>query len=132
VSELFNPPELAAPAGFSHAVRAGDTVYLAGQVATALDGTIVGPDIVEQFDRAAANLVTALAAAGGEPDDIVSLQVFVTDVAEYRGAGLELGRVWRRHFGRRYPAMGLFGVRELYDPGAKVELMGVAVLSRPG
>ena len=132
MSELFNPPELAAPAGFSHAVRAGDTVYLAGQVAMASDGTIVGVDIVEQFDQAAANLVTALAAAGGEPDDLVSLQVFVTDVAEYRASRSGLGRAWRRHFGRRYPAMGLFGVRELFDPEAKVELMGVAVLSRPG
>ena len=45
MSELFNPPELAAPAGFSHAVRAGDTVYLAGQVAMASDGTIVGADM---------------------------------------------------------------------------------------
>lgn len=132
MSGLFNPPELAAPAGFSHAVRAGDAVYLAGQVGIAPDGTIVSADIVEQFDQAAANLVTALRAAGGEPDDLVSLQVFVTDIAAYRGALLGLGRAWRSHFGRRYPAMGLFGVRELFDPAAKVELMGVAVLSRPG
>jgi enamine deaminase RidA (YjgF/YER057c/UK114 family) len=131
VSELINSPQLAPATGFSHAVRAGDTVYLAGQVAQAPDGTLVGSDIVAQFDQAAANLVTALAAAGGHPDDLVSLQVFVTDVAEYRGAVRELGRVWRRHFGRRYPAMGLFGVSALYDPGAKVELMGVAVLSHP-
>jgi enamine deaminase RidA (YjgF/YER057c/UK114 family) len=98
----------------------------------AADGTIVASGIVEQFDQAAANLVTALAAAGGEPDDLVSVQVFVTDVAEYRDSRTELGRAWRRHFGRRYPAMGLFGVRELFDAEAKVELMGVAVLSRPG
>ncbi len=131
MSELFNPPELAAPTGFSHAVRAGDTVYLAGQTAQAPDGRIVGEDIVSQFDQAASNLVVALRAAGGEPDDLVSLQVFVTDVGEYRNALLELGPVWRKHFGRRYPAIGLFGVRELFDPGATVELMGVAVLSRP-
>ena len=36
--------------------------------------------------------------------------------------------MWRAHFGRHYPAMGLFGVTELVDPAAKVELMGVAVL----
>ena len=41
-----------------------------------------------------------------------------------------LGDVWRKHFGRRYPAMGLFGVTELFDPAAKVELMGVAVVAR--
>jgi enamine deaminase RidA (YjgF/YER057c/UK114 family) len=132
LSELINSPRLAAPAGFSHAVRAGETVYLAGQVAQAADGTVAGGTIVEQFDLAAANLVTALAAAGGASEDLVSLQVFVTSVAEYRGALSELGAVWRKHFGRRYPAMGLFGVTELFDPAAKVELMGVAVLPQTG
>jgi enamine deaminase RidA (YjgF/YER057c/UK114 family) len=130
VSELINPPELPPPAGFSHAVKAGDTVYLAGQVAQGADGAVVGDTIAEQFDQAAANLLTALRAAGGTPDDLVSLQVFVTAVAEYRDSLPALARVWRRHFGRRYPAMGLFGVTELFDPAAKVELMGVAVLSR--
>ncbi len=130
--DLINSPELAAPVGFSHAVRAGDTVYLAGQTAQGPDGAIVGASVVEQFDVAAGNLVTALRAAGGEPDDLVSLQVFVTTVAEYKDSLMGLGQVWRRHFGRRYPAMGLFGVAELYDPEAKIELMGVAVVARGG
>jgi enamine deaminase RidA (YjgF/YER057c/UK114 family) len=130
MSELVNSPDLAAPVGFSHAVRAGDTVYLGGQVAQARDGAVVGETIAEQFDVAAGNLVTALRAAGGEPEDLVSLQVFVTAVSEYRRSLGELGDVWRRHFGRRYPAMGLFGVTELFDPAAKVELMGVAVIAR--
>ncbi len=129
MSELINSPELAPAVGFSHAARAGDTVYLAGQTAQAPDGSIVGETMIEQFDGAAANLMIALRAAGGGPDDLVSLQVFVTAVAEYRDSLTGLGRVWRRHFGRRYPAMGLFGVSELFDPAAKVELMGVAVLS---
>jgi enamine deaminase RidA (YjgF/YER057c/UK114 family) len=129
MSELVNSPDLAAPVGFSHAVRAGDTVYLGGQVAQARDGAVVGETIAEQFDVAAGNLVTALRAAGGEPEDLVSLQVFVTAVSEYRRSLGELGDVWRRHFGRRYPAMGLFGVTELFDPAAKVELMGVAVIA---
>ncbi|MGA2009543.1 MAG: RidA family protein [Solirubrobacteraceae bacterium] len=132
MSELINAPELAPPVGFSHAVRAGDTVYLAGQTASDRQGAIIGETMTEQFDVAATNLMTALRAAGGVPDDLVTLQVFVTAVAEYRESLPGLGRVWRRHFGRRYPAMGLFGVTELYDPAAKVELMGVAVLSRPG
>lgn len=128
MSELINAPQLAAPVGFSHAVRAGETVYLAGQTALTPDGAIAGETVAEQFDLAAGNLVTALRAAGGEPADLVSLQVFVTDVAEYKDALPALGRVWRRHFGRRYPAMGLFGVAALFDAAAKVEVMGVAVL----
>ena len=132
MSELINSAELAPAVGFSHAARAGNTVYLAGQTALAPDGSIAGETIAEQFDVAAGNLIAALRAAGGSPDDLVSLQVFVTDVAEYRDALPALGRVWRRHFGRRYPAMGLFGVTELFDPPAKVELMGVAVLPDGG
>jgi len=128
VNERINAPELPAPVGFSHAVKAGSTVYLAGQVAQAADGAVTGETIAEQFDQAAANLITALRAAGGEPSDLVSLQVFVTAVAEYKASLRELGDVWRRHFGRHYPAMGLFGVTELFDPAAKVELMGVAVI----
>jgi enamine deaminase RidA (YjgF/YER057c/UK114 family) len=132
MSELINPRELPAPVGFSHAVKAGPTVYLAGQVAQGPSGTVSGKTIVEQFDLAAANLVTALRAAGGEPSDLVSLQVFVTSVAAYKGSLRALGEVWREHFGRHYPAMGLFGVTELFDPAAKVELMGVAVIEPRG
>ena len=57
--------------------------------------------------------------------------MFVTAVAEYKASLRELGDVWRKHFGRHYPAMGLFGVTELFDPAAKVELMGVAVIEPP-
>lgn len=120
---IVNPPELGEPSGFSHAVVAdGRSVHLAGQIGE-------GPTLVEQFDSAAGRLLTALRAAGGEPDDLVSLQVFVTDVRAYKDALPALGPVWRAHFGRHYPAMGLFGVRELFEPDAQVELMGVAVLS---
>ena len=129
MSELINSPDLAPAVGFSHAVVTGNTVYLGGQIASAPDGSVQGETMAEQFDLAAGNLVTALRAAGGGSDDLVSLQVYVTDVAEYRDALPELGQVWRRHFGRRYPAMGLFGVTELFDPAAKLELMGVAVIT---
>ena len=120
---IVNADELPRPSGFSHAVvaSAGETVYLAGQIGD-------GETIAEQFDNAAANLLTALRAAGGNPEDLVSLQVFVTDIAEYKASLADLGLVWRKHFGRHYPAMGLFGITELFEPTAMVELMGIAVL----
>jgi enamine deaminase RidA (YjgF/YER057c/UK114 family) len=132
MNEPINPATLPEPVGFSHAVRAGQTVYLAGQTALGADGTIVGATIVEQFEVAASNLIAALEGAGGVPEDLVTLQVFVTDVSEYKGSLRELGGVWRRRFGRHYPAMGLFGVTELFDVEAKVELMGIAVLDGAG
>jgi enamine deaminase RidA (YjgF/YER057c/UK114 family) len=118
---IVNPPELPEPVGFSHAVVAGGAVYLAGQIGE-------GESTAQQFDCAAAKLVTALRAAGGDPDHLVSLVVYVTDMAEYRESLEELGEIWRRHFGRRYPAMALVGVSALFEPHAKLELMGVAVL----
>jgi enamine deaminase RidA (YjgF/YER057c/UK114 family) len=124
MNRIVNSPDLPEPVGFSHAVLAGNTVYLAGQIGD-------GETIAEQFDTAAANLITALQAAGGEPTDLVWLQVFVTDIPEYKASLPALGRAWRQHFGRHYPAMGLFGVTELFEPAAKVELMGIAVLQPP-
>jgi enamine deaminase RidA (YjgF/YER057c/UK114 family) len=117
---IVNPPELPEPSGFSHAVVAGGAVYLGGQ-------TGEGASIVEQFDSAAGRLVTALRAAGGEPDQLVSLVVYTTGIEEYRASTRELGEAWRRHFGRRYPAMALCGVSAVFEPVARVELMGVAV-----
>ena len=127
--EVVNSPELAPPVGYAHAVVAapGRLVHLGGQTALAPDGTIVGETLVEQFDVAAGNVVAALRAAGCTAEDLVSLQIFVTDVEEYRSALEQLAPLWRRHFGRRYPAVGLFGVTRLFDVEAKVELMAVAV-----
>jgi enamine deaminase RidA (YjgF/YER057c/UK114 family) len=129
MNRIVNADELAAPVGFSHAVVAGETIYLGGQAAQAPSGEIVGESVIEQFDVAAGNVMTALRAAGGGADDLVSLQIFVTDVAEYRASMGDLGPIWRKHFGRHYPAVALFGIAELFDPAAKVELMAIAVRS---
>ena len=118
---IVNPPELPEPVGFAHAVVAGGAVYLGGQ-------TGEGASLVEQFDSAAAKLVTALRAAGGEPDRLVSLVIYTTDMEAYRASFANLGVAWRRHFGKRYPAMALVGVSALAEPEALVELMGVATL----
>jgi enamine deaminase RidA (YjgF/YER057c/UK114 family) len=123
-------PGLPEPSGYAHAVVAepGTVVYLGGQTAQGSDGAIRGRTIVEQFDAAAGNVVAVLAAAGGQPEHLVSVAIYVTDVAEYRASLGELGRVYRRHLGRHYPAMALLGVSALFDDAAKVELVGVAVI----
>jgi enamine deaminase RidA (YjgF/YER057c/UK114 family) len=127
--EVVTAPELAPPVGYAHAVVAarGRLVHLGGQTALDPEGKIAGDTLAEQFDQAAGNVVAALRAAGCTPDDLVSMQIFVTDVDEYRGALTELAPLWQQHFGRRYPAAGLFGVTRLFDIDAKIELMGVAV-----
>jgi enamine deaminase RidA (YjgF/YER057c/UK114 family) len=129
-NEIVNAPGLAEPVGFAHAVVAGPgrTVYLGGQTAQGPDGAIVGSTMAEQFDAAAGNVATALAAAGSAPDQLVSLIIYTTSVPEYRAALKELGPLWRKHFGRHYPAVALLGVAALFDDEAKVELVGTAVI----
>ena len=127
--ERVNPPSLAAPRGFSHAVLGrGTTVFLAGQTALDADGRIVGSTIVEQFERALANLLTALRAAGGSPDQLASLTIYVTDLDDYRTNAAAIGEVWKRLVGRSYPAMAAVGVARLWDADARVELQGCAVI----
>jgi enamine deaminase RidA (YjgF/YER057c/UK114 family) len=127
--EIRNPETLPPPRGFSHVViaQAGRTVYLAGQTAQKADGSIAGTTMAEQFDVAAGNVVKALDAAGAHPQDLVSMQIFVTDIAEYQRASKQIGEAYRRYFGRHYPAMALLEVSRLFDAAARVELMCIAV-----
>jgi enamine deaminase RidA (YjgF/YER057c/UK114 family) len=127
--ERINPGELPRPSGFSHAViGTGTIVFLAGQTALNVDGHIVGDDIVDQFEQALANLLAALRAAGGEPDQLASLTIYVTDLRSYRARAADIGQVWRRLVGPAYPAMAAIGVTQLWDTQAQVELQGFAVL----
>ncbi|EFL18221.1 RidA family protein [Streptomyces sp. C] len=128
--ERINPPELSPATGFSHAVSATGSriVFLAGQTALDGSGKVVGDSVPEQFERALANLLTALAAAGGHPSDLARVTVYAVDVEAYRTHAAELGRVWRRLAGRDYPAMAVVGVVRLWDTEALLELDGIAVL----
>jgi enamine deaminase RidA (YjgF/YER057c/UK114 family) len=128
--ERINPATLARPSGFSHAVAAsgGRMVFLAGQTALDLEGRIRGTTVVEQFERALENLLEALHAAGGEPEHLASLTVYIVDMDDYRANARALGEVWRRLIGRDYPAMAGIGVARLWDAEALVEVQGFAVV----
>jgi enamine deaminase RidA (YjgF/YER057c/UK114 family) len=128
--ERINPAELAAPRGFSHAVRTDRprTVYLAGQTALDADGAIAGDGLVAQFEQALTNLLTALTAAGGTGSDLASVTVYIVDMDDYLTHSSEIGAVWRRLVGGDYPAMAGIGVARLWDAAALVEIAGVAVL----
>ena len=130
--ERVNPSELGRPSGFSHAVSAtgGRMVFLAGQTGTSRDGNVVAGGVVAQFEQALGNLLTALAAAGGQPGDLVSLTIYSTDLADYRAHAAQIGAIWRRLAGVTYPAMAAVGVTRLWDPEALVEIQGIAAVSR--
>ncbi len=125
----LNPPSLAAPSGFSHAVVAtGTTVFLAGQTGLDPSGAIVPGGVVPQFEQALSNLLEALASAGGSPADLASLTIYIVDMDDYRAHAREIGTVWKRLVGTDYPAMAGIGVSRLWDADAVVEVQGFAVL----
>ncbi len=127
--QRINPPSLAKPSGFSHAVVArGTTIHLAGQTGMDTSGAIVPGGVVAQFEQALANLLTALEEAGGYADGIASLTIYIVDMDDYRAHAREIGEVWKRLAGTDYPAMAGIGVARLWDPEALVEIQGFAVL----
>lgn len=128
--ERINPPELGKPSGFSHAVVAeGRVVFLAGQTALDASNRIVGDGVVAQFERALGNLLTSLRAAGGAPEDLCSVTIYIVDMVDYQAHAREIGEVWRRLAGTEYPAMAGIGISRLWDEEAVVEIQGFAVVS---
>ena len=129
--KLINPEALGAPSGYSHGVLAeggGKLLFIAGQIAWDQDRHIVSDDFVEQFDKALANVITVLQAAGGESSNIVRLVIYVTNKREYLAQTKAVGERYQKHMGKHFPAMVLVQVAALLDDGAKVEIEAMAVI----
>ena len=124
----INPASLPKPSGYAHGILAGNTVYLGGQTALDQDMRIVPGGIVAQFKQAFSNVLTTLVEAGGRPEDLVSVTIYLTDVDDYMANGREIGRLWREMAGSEYPAMAGIGVSRLWQKEALIEIQGVAVI----
>lgn len=108
---------------YCHGVRAGERVWISGMVGVAPDGS-VPEDTVDQFKLALGYVDSVLRAAGGEPRNIVKVQVFLTDVADRP----RINPVRQDYFGEHRPASTLIGVAALVAPELKVEIEAEAVL----
>jgi len=129
---VINPPELGAALGYSNGVLAppgARMLFVAGQVAWDAQHRIVGDDdFVKQFEQTLRNVVTVVRAAGGGPEHLVELTMFVTDKTRYMERLKEVGQVYRSICGKHFPAMALVEVKGLLEPGAMIEIRGVAAL----
>jgi enamine deaminase RidA (YjgF/YER057c/UK114 family) len=128
---FINPESLGAPRGYSNGVLApagGRLLFVAGQVAWDSDQRIVSSDFVEQFDRALQNVLVVVAEAGGTPEQVARLLIYVTDKKEYCERTREIGERWRAAMGRHFPAMALVEVKGLLEDKAKVEIEAIAVI----
>lgn len=129
--DIFNPEQLGPAKGWNNAMLApagSRVLFIAGQTARGADGKVADVGFVEQFARALDNSLAALEAAGGKPENVGRMTVYVTDVQAYRESLKELGGVWRPRMGRNFPAMALVGVTELVDHNAMVEIETTAVI----
>jgi enamine deaminase RidA (YjgF/YER057c/UK114 family) len=129
--EFINPETLGRPRGYTNGVlvpAGGRLLFIAGQIAWDEQQQIVSADFVEQFDRALANVIAVVAAAGGMPAHVARLVIYVTDKRAYLARTREVGERWRARMGTHYPAMALVEVKSLLADDAQVEIEGIAVL----
>jgi enamine deaminase RidA (YjgF/YER057c/UK114 family) len=127
---FINPESLGAPNGYSNGVltEGGRLLFIAGQIAWNQEQQMVSADLVEQFDQALAKVITVVTEAGGRPEQIARLVIYVTDKNEYRVRMKEIGERYRARMGKHFPAMVLVEVAGLLEDSAKIEIEGVAVL----
>jgi len=129
---FVNPESLGAPSGYANGVlteAAGRLLFISGQVAWDEHQQIVSDDLVEQFDRALANVVTVVTEAGGTTNRIARLVLYVVDRNDYRARMKEIGERYRARMGKHFPAMVLVEIAGLLEDRAKIEIEGIAVLS---
>jgi len=116
--------DLPAPVShYCHVVRSNDRVWISGMVGMRKDGS-VPEDVETQFKVAIDCLDCALRAAGGRPEHVVKVQVFLTDVNDRA----KINPIRQRYFGAHRPASTLVEVSGLISPELKVEIEAEAVV----
>jgi len=117
------------PKGYSNGVLAeGKLLFIAGQIGWDTEEKLVSDELVPQFAKALENVAAVLAAAGGKPEHLARVTVYVTDKTEYKRHVRAIGEEWRRVLGKVFPAMSLVQVADLLEEGALVEVEATAVL----
>ena len=128
--DIINPEKLGVPKGWNHGILAnrGRLLFVAGQAGWEEEAPGEPPPFAEQFARVLDKVIAVVTSAGGGPEDVVRLTIYVVDLTQYRACRKQLGGVWRERFGTHYPAIALVEVRGLVDRGALVEMEATAVV----
>jgi len=117
------------PKGYANGIEAtGTAVYTAGVIGWTAQERFERKDFAGQFDQALSNIAAILAEANAQPEHIVRLTCYVTDVEAYRTSLKEIGAAWKHHFGKVFPTMAVIGVSELVETEALVEIEATAVI----
>lgn len=122
--EHIHPAGAPAPRGpYSPAVRAGNTIYVSGQVPVdPVTGQMVRGDVQAETRRVLTNIRDILAGCGASLADVVRCAVYLTDAADFKA----MNEVYAEFFGDAKPARTTVVVAALPLPGAKVEIDAIA------
>ena len=123
IERFMVPGEMEPVSHYCHVVKAGDHIWLSGMVGVSADGSMP-EDTAEQFQIALDTIDRCLRRAGGRPDQVVKVLVFMTDITER--AAINPARI--AYFGEHKPASSLVEVSGLVDPRMKVEIEAVAYI----
>lgn len=130
--DVIHPAGWAKAKGYANGIlvpAGGATLFVAGQIAWDADQRLVGrDDMGAQFAQALRNVVAVVEAAGGKPEDIARMTVYVTDKQAYLARTRDIGAAWKELLGRHFPAMALVQVADLLEEGAQVEIEATAVI----
>ncbi len=127
---IVEVPSWARPRGYANGVvtTGKSTLHVAGQVGWNAAQVFEHRDFVGQFAQALDNVLAVVQAAGGKPESVVKMTIYVTDLQAYRDAHRAVGAAWRERFGRHFPAMALVGVAGLVEQSALVEIEAIAAI----
>jgi len=128
--ELINPPELGPHPGYSQGMKTESArlLFVSGQVGWDSEAKLVSAEFLAQYEQALANVLAVVRQAGGQPENLVRLTIYVLDREEYLANRKPVGEVYRRQMGKHYPAMTLVEVKGFLEDGARVELEATAAL----
>jgi reactive intermediate/imine deaminase len=122
--QIIQTPDAPAAIGtYSQAVRVDDTVYLSGQIGLDPNNMQMVEGIQEQVHRVFQNLRAVASAAGGSLNDMVKLNIYLTDLAHFT----KVNEIMAGYFHQPYPARAVVGVASL-PRSAMIEADGVLVL----
>ena len=109
---------------YSQAIKCGNTIYLSGQIPLDPESMQLVEGFEAQTEQVFANLKAVIEAAGGTFKDVVKLNIYLTDLANFATVNEVMGR----HFQEPYPARAAIGIAAL-PRGAQVEMDGIVVLA---
>jgi enamine deaminase RidA (YjgF/YER057c/UK114 family) len=126
---FVQPATFSKPRGYSNGViTRGPTLHIAGQIGWNAACVFESKELAGQFAQALDNVLAVVLAAGGKPESIARMTIYVTDLDAYRNSLRDVGRIWRERLGKHFPAMALVGVAGLVEREALIEIEAVAVL----